>query len=109
MTIFNVLLVLTILMIVSLILPIIIVIKWRRRPVWAMLTAAAIYVLPVLIVSIQSIIDGNQNQTGQALYVSFMLAMIIWLIIGLVVLLPIQWKSRKSRKRILRDSIDEAF
>ena len=89
--------------------PIIIVIRWRSRPTWSILTASLIYVLPMFLLLIFSVIGGYQRSTGIELFLFFLIFMVIYLIIGLLFLAPIQRKTLNSRKRRLKDKIDTAF
>ena len=83
----------------SLIAPIVMVINWQSRPVWSLLTASGLYLLPIFFFLIYSIVGGYQRATGMTLVVISVIFMIAWLLAGLVFLVPIQWKSRKAWKK----------
>ena len=99
-------------LLLSLFIPTIIVLKWHKRPVWAMITASIIYVLPFILISILGSDKGYkiQDNTHFIYLVSIIIvASLIWLLIGLIFLVPIQMKSRKKRQRRMQSKIDEAF
>ena len=108
-TIFMALLPLVIVFALSMIGPLIIILKWHRRPVWAMVTASVVYVLPVFLLSLFSIFTGFQNTEDPYFYASFIVFIGIWLILGLIFLVPIQWKNRKTRARREHMKIENTF
>jgi amino acid transporter len=103
------LIILLIFMLLSLVIPIVIVIKWRSRPGWALFTASGLYCLPIIPFSLGPILSGYQDATGSDLWISFFVFLMFWLVPGFLILLIIQWQSRKRRKRKERAVIEEAF
>ena len=99
-------------LLLSLLIPTIIVLKWHKRPVWAMIAASVIYVLPFVLISILGSDPGYQIQESpHFIYLAsiIIVASLIWLLIGFVFLVPIQMISRKKRQRRMQSKIDEAF
>lgn len=102
----SILIVFLVLLLISLIIPIIIVMKWHRRQFAALVVSSLIYMLPLFLVLMDTIIAGNHPHTGLSLFTITSVFMTIWLLIGLLILVPIQWKAEKiesvARKKILR-------
>ena len=109
MALFHSLLIILIFLALSLILPIIIVLKWLSRPVWAMFSACVLYCLPLILVIVASVYGGHQEVSGAMLWLGSALLTFIWLIPGFLVLILIQWWSRKRRARRAKSAIEEAF
>lgn len=95
--------------VLSLILPLIIVLKWSSRPVWAILIACGLYCVPMIAISLASIFSGYQVQTGIELWSTMAIAILTWLIPGFLVLILTQWRSRKRRDRRVKAAIEDAF
>jgi len=98
-----------IILIVSLIVPIIIVLRWQNRPVWALTIATSVFMFPIILLTILTMIGGYTTAQGRSLLLSALALFAIWMIIGLIFLVPIQWQSRKLKKRRIQNSIDQTF
>ncbi len=109
MTLLLLLLPLIILLGLSLIIPIIIVLKWYRRPILALVVALGIYLMPFIsILAIAVLQEGGSPERPDSL-VGLIGAIAILLVFGAPVLTIIQWKSRRNRKRRAQEKIDKAF
>jgi len=90
---------------VSLIVPLVLVLNWRSRPVLSFASAIIIYLIPVI-----CLLGLTGNQTGENfVYQNLIRAIIVFLFFGLPILTITQWKSRKNQKRKMRVKIDSAF
>ena len=98
-----------IVLLVSLIVPIIIVLKWQNRPVWALMIATCLYMFPFILVIIYTIIGGYSDASGLSLIMNVLILLGIYLLLGLFVLIPIQWQSRRIKKRRFQANIDKTF
>jgi len=108
-TFFSIVLPIIIFLLLSLIVPIIIVLKWHKRPGWAMFMAASIYLLPLISLLVFSTVAGFQDTDDPFFLIGMIFLVIIWLLIGLIFLLPTQMKSRKNKLRSMQSKIDDAF
>ena len=96
-------------LIVSLIVPLFIVVRGARRPVASLLTASCIYMLPMILLIIYSVIGGYQSSTGLELYLVSFGFMVIYLFIGLVVLVPVHRSRRKKLEREMKARAQDVF
>ena len=109
MNILPALTILLIFMMLSLVIPIVIVLKWRSRPGWALFTASGLYCLPIIPFSLGPILSGYQDATGSDLWIPFVVFLLFWLVPGFLILKLIQWQSRKRRKQKERAVIEGVF
>ena len=108
-SVFYMLLPLIIVSVISLVIPIIIVIKWKSRPFLSLVTASVVYLLPMLLFIIGSILYGYQRATGAELYLYMFIFLTVYLFFGLIFLVPIQRVSRKRQRQNLTDKIEMTF
>lgn len=95
----------------SLIIPLFIIIKWKKQPVLALATATTVSFLSLaLIYLIAAFLTGSTERGSlERLSSGFIGMASITLLFALPVLALAQWRSRRKRKQKIQDKIDTAF
>lgn len=107
----SVLLPLFILIGISLIFPILIIMKWQSRPVLALATATLVCFLSIMLIYLGgAYLEGSSDRgTLDRLMSGFVGMLLFTLIFGFPVLALLQWRRRKKRRQKIRAEIDDAF
>lgn len=90
----------------SLIFPILIIAKWKKRPVIAQTIATVVCFLSLSIIFLlAAITSGSTDRLSSGLFGMAALT----LIFGFPVLALLQWRARKKQKQEIQTEINEAF
>jgi len=100
---------LIIVLLISLIVSIAVVLRWNNRPKLALITALTIYLAPLILLIGLTVIGGHTRSQGLSLTFSAVILGAVWLIIGFLILVPVQWKSLRSEKKRAQMKIGSTF
>jgi O-antigen ligase len=95
----------------SLIFPILIIMKWQSRPVLALATATLVCFLSIMLIYLGgAYLEGSSDRgTLDRLTSGFVGMLLFTLVFGFPILAVLQWRRRKKRKQKIRAEINDAF
>ena len=95
----------------SLIFPIVIVLKWQAHPVLVLVTATLVCFLSIVFIYLAGAhLEGSSDRSALDRLSSGFVGMLLFtLVFGFPVLAVLQWRSRKKRRRKMQAEIDDAF